>query len=170
MPAPGERRDRHALPNAALAVALLLPILIPAPAAADDAAAARAPRRRVAVDPEGLVSREAMLATLGELTAIGADGFYRTAASRGEAEALDWLEARLRALPFLATRVTSAPVITVTPLATASLSITVLSPPWSVKLLMTSFLLGRLLNSMSAGKSFALCEMTALKAGANTRS
>jgi hypothetical protein len=103
MPAPGERRDRHALPNAALAVALLLPILIPAPAAADDAAAARAPRRRVAVDPEGLVSREAMLATLGELTAIGADGFYRTAASRGEAEALDWLEARLRALPFLAT-------------------------------------------------------------------
>jgi hypothetical protein len=67
-----------------------------------DQAAARAPRRRVAVDPEQLVSPEAMLSALAELTAVGADGLYRTSGSRGEAQAFDWLEAKLRAMPFLA--------------------------------------------------------------------
>jgi hypothetical protein len=42
-----------------------------------------------------------MFAALTELTAIGADGLYRTPGSRGEAAAFDWLEARLRAMPFL---------------------------------------------------------------------
>jgi len=95
------RRGRHRI---GVAPALLLTglTLLPALTAfAADSAPLRAPRRRIAVDPESLVSRQAMLAALGELTAIGADNLYRTAASRGEAEALDWLEARLRAMPFL---------------------------------------------------------------------
>jgi len=80
--------------------ATLLAALALAPAA--DSAPPRTPRRHVAVDPESLLSREAMLGALRELSVIGADGLYRTAASRGEAEAFDWLEARVRAMPFLA--------------------------------------------------------------------
>jgi hypothetical protein len=64
-------------------------------------ASAWLPRRRLASDPISALSTDAMLSTLAELTAIGADSLWRTAGSRGEAAARQLVTERLRALPFL---------------------------------------------------------------------
>jgi hypothetical protein len=47
------------------------------------------------------ISSGRMLADLRELSAIGGAGLFRTSGSRGEREAFDWLESRLRSLPAL---------------------------------------------------------------------
>jgi hypothetical protein len=83
--------------------------MVDPPASAQQLAGASEPgslsvRRRLEVDAAGLVSRERLLATLGELTAIGSSSLWRNSASRGEAEALDLVTARLGALGFLAER------------------------------------------------------------------
>ena len=72
-------------------------------AAASEPPAGRV-RRHLEVDAAGFVSRERLLATLGELTAIGSTSLWRNSASRGEAEALDLVTARLGGLGFLAER------------------------------------------------------------------
>lgn len=69
------------------------PLLV-GPAAAP-AAAAQLPRRRLEPSPYHRVSSAQMLATLGELTAIGADGLWRTSGSAGERQAFGWLRDRL---------------------------------------------------------------------------
>lgn len=61
----------------------------------ESATGARAPRRRVEPSPYPRISSERMLAALSELTAIGADGLWRTSGSAGERQAFDWLRARL---------------------------------------------------------------------------
>ncbi|TAM56424.1 MAG: Zn-dependent exopeptidase M28 [Acidobacteria bacterium] len=70
-------------------------------------AAGLAPAARVRAhlqrDPFSLISRARLLGTLDELTAIGADALFRTSGSRGEAEAFDFVAARLGTLAFLAT-------------------------------------------------------------------
>jgi hypothetical protein len=80
-------------------------VTLPGPDAAGlwPAAQARSsPRRRLAVDPFALVSSADMLATLEELTAIGADALFRTSASRGESEAFDAVAGLLAGLEHLA--------------------------------------------------------------------
>lgn len=57
-----------------------------------------APRRRLASSPYPHVSAARMLGALGELTAIGADGLWRTSGSAGERQAFAWLRAQLDGL------------------------------------------------------------------------
>ena len=91
-----------ALAGGTVAASPRAPLPAPAPAARLDTVGARPPRGRVSRDPLPLVSQDRLLATLAELTAIGADSFFRTSASRGEAAAFDLVAQRLGELPFLA--------------------------------------------------------------------
>ncbi len=62
----------------------------------------RRPSGRVSPDPHALVSEEGLLADLEVLTTIRRHAGWRNSASAGEAEAFDWLEARLAGMPRLA--------------------------------------------------------------------
>lgn len=74
------------------------------PAAVSDAlvtmlASPRVPAaRRLASEPFSMISAERMLEALGELTAVGADGFWRNSGSRGERAAFDLVSSRLARL------------------------------------------------------------------------
>ena len=72
------------------------------PAGATVPLAPRPPRRVLPHDPFPEISRDRLLATLEELTAIGRGSLFRTSASRGEAEAFDLVARRLGELGFLA--------------------------------------------------------------------
>lgn len=52
-------------------------------------------RRRLEVDPFPFLSRARLFASLRQLTAIGSSALFRNSASRGEAEARDYIAARL---------------------------------------------------------------------------
>lgn len=110
---PSGPRWRHVAAGAGLGVlgclvVLILELIGPPVGAQQIAATSESPagrvRRRLEVDAAGFVSRERLLATLGELTAIGSTSLWRNSASRGEAEALDFVTARLGGLAFLAER------------------------------------------------------------------
>lgn len=106
----GGPRWRHVAAGVMLGVLGCLVVpgagLIDPPVTAQQVATASGPldgraRRLLEADVVGLVSRERLLATLGELTAIGSTSLWRNSASRGEAEALDLVTARLGALDVL---------------------------------------------------------------------
>jgi hypothetical protein len=61
----------------------------------------RAARRRLEVDPFPLVSRDHLLASLRQLTAIGSSSLFRNSASSGEATAREYVAGRLSELTFL---------------------------------------------------------------------
>ncbi len=73
------------------------------PAKALDEPAARTPgeRRSLAGDPFAQITTEGLLDTLGDLTAIGDHNGWRHSTSRGEAEAIAWVEGRLSRMGFL---------------------------------------------------------------------
>src|SRR5512136_1093701 len=55
----------------------------------------RIARRKLEVDPFPLLSRESLFTSLRQLTAIGSSSLFRNSASRGEAEARDYIASRL---------------------------------------------------------------------------
>jgi hypothetical protein len=55
-------------------------------------------RRKLEVDPFPFLSRESLFASLRQLTAIGSSSLFRNSASRGEAEAREFIAARLSEL------------------------------------------------------------------------
>lgn len=77
---------------------------VAAVAAVDGTLLTRRPagRRRLEGDPYALLSSGRLLGLLEELTAIRPHRGWRHSTTPGEAEALDWIEAGLRELPFLA--------------------------------------------------------------------
>ena len=94
--------------RSALAFALLL-VVVPGLLSDGTAFAAtgasepeqRAARRKLEADPFPLVSRDHLLASLRQLTAIGSSSLFRNSASSGEATAREYVAGRLSDLTFL---------------------------------------------------------------------
>ena len=84
-PGPRSAPTAAAAPATEVATATPAPTLAPTPA-----------------DPFALISEERLFAALGELTSIRANQGWRSSATRGEAEALDTVAARLATMPGLA--------------------------------------------------------------------